>query len=360
MPEPIENRNVTKLRPLLLPRALKQSLPLGGAAAERVRCTRRAIRDVLHARDPRRMLVVVGPCSIHDPEAALEYAERLRPLAEETAGELVVVMRNYFEKPRTTVGWKGFLNDPHLDGSCDVAEGIRRARELLLGIHERGIACATEFLDPVTPQYLADLISWAAIGARTTESQTHREMASGLSMPVGCKNGTDGSLETAVNAMTSARQGHSFFGIDAEGRASVVQTRGNPDLHLVLRGGRHGSNYSPRDVARAKSLLCGKGAARAVMVDCSHDNSGQEHARQGAVCRAVLEQVRAGEPALMGLLLESHLEAGRQDWQPGARLRHGVSITDACIGFQETQELLRDAAAAVRERSVQPTPAPAI
>ncbi len=348
MTEPIEDRNVAALRPLRPPRELKAELPLGAAQADVVRGARSAIRDVLHGRDRSRLVVVVGPCSIHDPEAALEYAARLRPLADEHADALVLLMRTYFEKPRTTVGWKGFLNDPHLDGSCDVAEGIRRARELLLAILGLGVPCATELLDPVTPQYLADCVAWAAIGARTSESQTHREMASGLSMPVGFKNGTDGWLEGAANAMTAARRPHSFLGVDAEGRASVVQTRGNPDGHLVLRGGRAGTNYSPDDVARAAASVRDQDVARAVMVDCSHGNSGKDPARQVEVCRAVLEQLRAGQPALLGLLLESNLEAGSQVWSPGAKLRRGVSITDACIGFQETEALLREMARVVR------------
>jgi 3-deoxy-7-phosphoheptulonate synthase len=315
---------------------------------------RGAIRDVLHGRDPRRLVVVVGPCSIHDPELALEYAERLRPLARELEGELVVVMRTYFEKPRTALGWKGFLNDPRLDGSCDVAEGIRRARALLLELGERGLACATELLDPITPQYLADLISWAAIGARTSESQTHREMASGLSMPVGFKNGTDGYLDAAAHALAAARQRHAFLGVDLYGRAAVVHTRGNPDGHLVLRGGRGGPNHGPEHVARAAALGRAQGIARPVMVDCSHGNSERDPRRQAEVCRAVLAQVRAGERALMGLLLESHLEEGSQPFAPGRPLARGVSITDPCIGMAETEPLLREIAAAVRAAAAPP------
>jgi 3-deoxy-7-phosphoheptulonate synthase len=349
MQEPIENRNVEALRPLQPPSAVKRELPLTEAAAHTVEGARGAIREVLHARDPKRLVVVVGPCSIHDPEQALEYARRLRPLATAHQRELVLVMRTYFEKPRTTVGWKGFLNDPHLDGSCDVAEGIRLGRGLLLQILALGIPCATELLDPVTPQYLADCISWAAIGARTSESQTHREMASGLSMPVGFKNGTDGTVTGAANALISARRPHSFFGVDAEGRASVVQTRGNADIHLVLRGGRDGPNYAPQHVTEAARSVEGEDVPRPVMVDCSHDNSAKDHARQGLVVRSILEQVRAGQPALMGLLVESNLRPGSQKWTPGARLEPGVSITDACIGFEETEALLAEAAAAVRE-----------
>ncbi|MEN8184417.1 MAG: 3-deoxy-7-phosphoheptulonate synthase [Myxococcota bacterium] len=352
MQEPIEDRNVVQLRPLRSPRGVKSDEPPTPRAVRIVGRTRAAISDILHGQDPRRLVVVVGPCSIHDADQALEYAERLLPVARACTDELLVVMRTYFEKPRTTVGWKGFLNDPHLDGSCDVGEGLRLARRLLLEIHEIGVPCATELLDPVTPQYLADLVSWAAIGARTSESQTHREMASGLSMPVGFKNGTDGSLESAVNAMTSARAAHSFLGIDPYGRAGVVHTRGNSAGHVVLRGGRGGPNYGPAHVARAAELCRKHDLARPVMVDCSHDNSGQDPTRQPAVCRALLEQV--GDPALMGVLLESHLRPGRQDFAPGAPLEHGVSITDGCIGFEETATLLYELAEAVRCASPRP------
>jgi 3-deoxy-7-phosphoheptulonate synthase len=345
---------VASLRPLRSPRTVRRELPRTERAARRVASTRQAIRDVLHGRDPRRLVVVVGPCSIHDAGLALEYAERLRPLAREHEGELLVVMRAYFEKPRTALGWKGFLNDPRLDGSCDVAEGIARARRLLLELHERGVACATELLDPITPQYLADLVSWAAIGARTSESQTHREMASGLSMPAGFKNGTDGHLDAALHALAAAREPHAFLGVDLYGRAAVVHTRGNRDGHLVLRGGRSGPNYGPQDVAQAAAAGRAGGIARPVMVDCSHGNSGRDHRRQGAVCRAVLEQVRAGETGLMGLLLESHLEEGSQPFAPGGPLRPGVSITDPCIGMAETERLLHEIAAAVREAAARP------
>jgi 3-deoxy-7-phosphoheptulonate synthase len=344
--QPIDDRNVVLLQPLRSPRGLKADLPLTPRATRVVARARDAVRDVLHGRDARRLVVIVGPCSIHDHGQALEYAERLLPLARAHADELLVLMRTYFEKPRTTVGWKGFLNDPHLDGSCNVAEGLHCARQLLLEIHELGLPCATELLDPVTPQYLADLVSWAAIGARTSESQTHREMASGLSMPVGFKNGTDGSLEGAINAMTAARGPHTFLGIDLYGRAGVVHTRGNQDGHVVLRGGRSGPNYEAAHVARAHELCQKHDLVRPVLVDCSHDNSGQDHTRQGAVCREVVRQ--AGAPGLMGVLLESHLHPGRQAFAPGAELEHGVSITDACIGFEETGRLLAELADAVR------------
>jgi 3-deoxy-7-phosphoheptulonate synthase len=293
--------------------------------------------------------VIVGPCSIHDPDAALEYGERLARAAERHQGELIVVMRTFFEKPRTTVGWKGLINDPHLDGSCDVGAGLALARGLLLELAGRGLACASEILDPFTPQFVADLLAWGGIGARTVESQTHRQLASGLSLPVGFKNGTHGGLESACNAMIAASHPHSFLGITPDGRSAVVTTTGNPDRHLVLRGGGGGSNYDAETVARAAALVADQGIARPVMVDCSHDNSGKDAARQGEVCRAVLSQIRDGRPgALLGLMLESFLEPGRQTWRRGEKLVRGLSITDACIGWPETEALLEEIAASLR------------
>ncbi len=347
--EPIEDRNLAALRRLPAPRAVKERLPLSEAAAATVLTGRRAVRDILHGRDVRRLLAIVGPCSIHDPAAALEYAHRLRPLAAEVDDAVVVVMRTYFEKPRTTVGWKGLINDPHLDGSRDVPAGLELARRLLLEINALGLPCATELLDPIVPQYIADLLAWVAIGARTTESQTHREMASGLSMPVGFKNGTDGGIKVALQAMISASHPHSFLGIDADGGVAVVETTGNPDRHLVLRGGAHDANYGPAAIAAAAALLVPEGSERPIMVDCSHDNSSKDHNRQPAVARAVLAQVRAGNQRINGLMVESNLQPGRQDWIPEQPLAYGVSITDACIGWDDTEALLRDMAAAVRE-----------
>jgi 3-deoxy-7-phosphoheptulonate synthase len=352
--EAIEDRNLRGIRPLPAPRELKARLPLSPRAAETVSAARAAIRAAIHGRDAR-LVVIAGPCSIHDPDAALDYAARLRGLADELAGELLVVMRTYFEKPRTTVGWKGLINDPHLDGSCDVVAGLEIARRLLLRIDELGVPCASEVLDPFTPQFTADLLAWAAIGARTSESQTHRELASGLSTPIGFKNATSGDLEAARNAMVSAGHPHSFLGIDAEGRSAVVSTTGNPDCHVVLRGGGGRTNHGREDVARALALVADLDVARPVMVDCSHDNSAKDHMRQGAACREVLAQVRDGRTGILGLLLESNLEPGRQAWKPGAALRRGVSITDACIGWEETVELLREAAACVR--AARPRPA---
>jgi 3-deoxy-7-phosphoheptulonate synthase len=346
MHEQLENRNLSEVRPLIPPKQAKAMLPTSATAAEVVLRTRRAIRDVLHGRDRRRLVVIVGPCSLHDPEVALDYAERLHRATAGSEADLVVLMRAYFEKPRTTVGWKGLINDPHLDGSCEVAEGLVMARQLLLRINEMGLPCATEVLDPVTPQYTADLLSWAAIGARTTESQTHREMASGLSMPVGFKNGTDGSLKVALDAMISASHPHSFVGINADGLTSVIKARGNPDRHLVLRGGGGSSNYGPAEVAHAAQAATG--IARGVLVDCSHDNSGKDHTRQAPICREVLGQFQGGQNALMGLLIESNLRPGRQSWREGAPLEYGVSITDACIGWEETETLLGEITESVR------------
>ncbi len=340
----LEDRNLVGIEMLPAPSELKIQHPISGAAAGVVLRARSAIRDVLHGRDRRRQIVVVGPCSLHDPEAALDYARRLLPLARELDDQLVILMRAYFEKPRTTVGWKGLVNDPHLDGSCRVAEGLAGARQLLLEINELGLPCATEFLDPISPQYMADAVSWAAIGARTSESQTHREMASGLSMPVGFKNGTDGDIAVATDAMTAASHPHSFLGIRADGTAAVVKTAGNPDTHVVLRGGRDGTNYDQKTVESVSRKL----GVRGVMIDCSHGNSRKDPARQGDVIREVTTQIRRGDSGILGVMIESHLHAGRQDWVAGRALDYGISITDACIGFDETEGLLRELASTVR------------
>ena len=324
MAERIENRNLRGIESLVSPGAVVAALPLSERAAATVRAARRAVRDVIHGVDSQRRIIIVGPCSIHDPDAALEYAERLVRVAAPLREHLVVVMRTYFEKPRTTIGWKGLVNDPHLDGSCDVEGGLAMARGLLLAINERGLPCGSEMLDPFTPQFLADLLSWASLGARTTESQTHRELASGLSMPVGFKNGTDGDLTGARNAMVAARHPHSFLGIDANGSAAVVRTAGNPDRHLILRGGRSGPNFSAEAVARAAAVVAGEKLARPVLVDCSHDNAGRDHTRQGAVCREVASQMRTGTGGVLGVMLESNLRPGQQEFRPGARLRRGV------------------------------------
>lgn len=340
----LEDRNLNAIEPLPTPADLKTSHPISTSAARVVLRARNSIRAVLHGRDRRRQVVIVGPCSLHDPEAAVAYARRLLPLARELDHELIVLMRTYFEKPRTTIGWKGLVNDPHLDGSCCVEEGLALARQLLLEINDLGLPCATEFLDPVTPQYLADAVSWAAIGARTTESQTHREMASGLSMPVGFKNGTDGSHSVAIEGMVSAAHPHSFLGIDSHGTAAVVKTAGNPDTHVVLRGGRGMTNFDRESVEAVAARI----EKRGVMIDCSHGNSRKDPALQSEVLREVACQIQNGAQGILGVMLESQLEEGRQDWAPGKPLRFGLSITDACIGFEETDGLLRELAAAIR------------
>ena len=337
---PIDNQHVIEIKALPSPREIKTALPITEAAAALVVETRAAIRRILHGQDQDRLLVIVGPCSSHDPEAAFEYANKLKPIAQALSDRLLIVMRTYFEKPRTTIGWKGLINDPHLDGTCDIATGMERARTILLKINQAGMPCATELLDPISPQYLADLISWAAIGARTTESQTHREIASGVSMPVGFKNGTEGSLQVAVNAMTSARAPHHFVGINADGQTSIIKTMGNPDRHIVLRGGGGKTNYDAEHVGRTEAAVAGEGIARPIMIDCSHDNSSKDHRRQSHVAREVLRQFREGRQSIMGLMLESNLNPGKQTWKQGTPLTYGVSITDACLGWAETETLL--------------------
>ncbi|MBL9090705.1 MAG: 3-deoxy-7-phosphoheptulonate synthase [Planctomycetaceae bacterium] len=338
--------HIRSLVPLTPPQKLIDEFPLTEKAAKTVVEGREAVRRILAGED-RRMLVVVGPCSIHDERAALEYAERLRAVAERLSDRLFIVMRVYFEKPRTTVGWKGLINDPHLDGSFDIPEGLRRARKLLLQINEMGLPAATEMLDPVTPQYTADLVTWASIGARTTESQTHRQMASGLSMPVGFKNATDGNLQIAIDAMYSARAQHSFLGTDVAGRLCIVNTTGNPLGHIILRGGRTGTNYDPQTVQDAVAGMTKAGLAPNVMIDCSHANSEKDHRKQEGVWNNVLEQRAAGATNIIGLMLESNLHEGQQKLTADlSQLKYGVSITDACLGWEKTEELLEAAAAA--------------
>jgi 3-deoxy-7-phosphoheptulonate synthase len=345
------NLRVQRIEPLASPAELKRELPLPEASAAFVAQTRREIEAVLRGEDPR-LLAIVGPCSIHDPAAALEYAGRLLGLRARLGEELLVCMRVYFEKPRTTVGWKGLINDPHLDGSCDVGEGLRRARKLLLDLAALGMPAAIETLDPVAPQYLADLVSWTAIGARTTESQTHREMASGLSMPVGFKNGTDGGLQIAIDGMQAARAPHSFIGIDEDGRAGVVRTTGNAYAHLVLRGGRGRPNYREADVVTASDQLRAAGQNPRVLIDCSHDNSGKNHENQPMVLREIARQIEAGSQRILGVMLESHLVAGRQELVAGRTLTYGQSITDACLAFETTEALLHDLADVCRAARV--------
>jgi 3-deoxy-7-phosphoheptulonate synthase len=339
----IENLHIAALQPLSPPQAVKAELPESPAALETVLQGRSTIQQILAGKDPR-LLIVIGPCSIHDPAAALEYAQRLSKVAKDLAPVAAVVMRVYFEKPRTTIGWKGLINDPHLDGSCDVESGLKIARKLLSQINELGIPAATEFLDPIIPQYIADLVSWAAIGARTTESQTHRELASGLSMPVGFKNGTDGSLQVAIDAMIAAQNQHSFLGIDQKGATCIVRTQGNPWGHVVLRGGRNGSNYDAESLQRAAGELEKHSVSTKLMIDCSHANSGKQFARQEIVWDAVLAQKVSGNRNIMGIMVESHLQEGSQPIKSRAELQYGVSITDSCLGWETTERLLRKTA----------------
>jgi 3-deoxy-7-phosphoheptulonate synthase len=331
-------REIVRLQP---PDRLKAQLPIPDASTAAVAQSRQAVMRILRQED-RRLLVVVGPCSIHDAKGALEYARRLSALRQEFAGQMEIVMRVYFEKPRTTVGWKGLINDPHLDNTQDIETGLRIARGLLLEITAMGLPTATEFLDPIIPQYTADLITWAAIGARTTESQTHRELASGLSMPVGFKNATDGSMQTAVDAMCSARAPHSFLGIDQEGFTAIVRTTGNPDGHIVLRGGRLHTNYDAESIREAEKRLREAGLPPVLMVDCSHANSGKQPARQEDVWHSIIEQRVAGTTSLIGTMIESYLQEGNQPI-PANRLdlRYGVSITDACLSWETTERMLR-------------------
>ena len=310
--------------------------------------SRAAVERILSGED-RRLLIVVGPCSIHDHKGALEYAGRLQELAHRVADKLLLVMRVYFEKPRTIVGWKGLINDPHLDDTFDIAVGLRMARELLLEITGRGLPAATEMLEPITPQYIADLITLASIGARTTESPTHRQMASGLSMPVGYKNGTDGGLQVAIDAMQSARHAHSFLGIDPEGKTCIVQTAGNPSGHVILRGGHSGPNYTSEHLRAARERLQASGLPGMLLVDCSHANSSKDHRRQSIVWRDVIGQRVLGDESIMGLMLESHLFPGNQKLTRDlTQLKYGVSITDACIGWEETESLILEAHAQLK------------
>jgi 3-deoxy-7-phosphoheptulonate synthase len=337
------NLRIRSLEPLVPPARLSALLPLDAAATRTIVAGRQAVERILAGEDSR-LMAIVGPCSIHDLDAARDYASRLRTIATRVEDRLLVVMRVYFEKPRTTVGWKGLINDPHLDDSFDVAAGLRLARGLLLEIARMGLPAATEFLEPITPQYIADTIVLGAIGARTTESPTHRQMASGLSMPVGFKNSTDGSLQAAVDAMQSARVSHSFLGIDNDGGTCVVSTTGNPWGVLMLRGGRSGSNYSPEILHEARAKLEAAGLPPCVIVDCSHANSGKDHRRQSIVWRDVLAQRVAGDRSIVGLMLESNIHAGSQPFQSDrTQLQYGVSVTDGCIGWEETEQLLLEA-----------------
>jgi 3-deoxy-7-phosphoheptulonate synthase len=348
----LEDLNVAGFEPMPTPADVKARLPLSEAAAATVAQGRRAIVEILERRDPR-LMVVVGPCSIHDPRAALDYARRLHALAQELSDTLLLVMRVYFEKPRTVAGWKGYINDPAMDDSFRIDQGMRLARELLLAITELGLPTATEALDPLSPQYLGDLVSWYAIGARTTESQTHREMASGLSAPVGFKNGTDGGLEVAINAVRSAATAHSFLGIDERGETAIVRTRGNRHGHVVLRGGGGRPNYDTVSVRLAETALAKAGLPANLVIDCSHANSMKDPALQPLVFHDCVHQILEGNRSIVGLMLESHLEAGNQSIpQDLAQLRYGVSVTDACIDWPTTEQTLRRAAQDLRARGL--------
>jgi len=337
------NLRIRSLEPLVPPSRLSALLPVDEAALRTIVTGRQAVEAILSGDDPR-LMAVVGPCSIHDPEAARDYAARLHGLAARVADRLLVIMRVYFEKPRTTVGWKGLINDPHLDDSFDVSAGLRLGRTLLIDIARLGLPTATEFLEPITPQYIADTIVLGAIGARTTESPTHRQMASGLSMPVGFKNSTDGSLQAAIDAMLAARTPHSFLGIDNDGGTCVVSTTGNPWGVLMLRGGRSGSNYSPEVMHEARTKMEKAGLPARIIVDCSHANSGKDPTRQSIVWHDVLAQRAAGDRSIVGMMLESNIHPGSQAVQADrSKLAYGVSITDACIGWEETEQLLLEA-----------------
>lgn len=338
---PTYNLHVKETVRLIPPRALKAEQPMTDESNTTVVSGRKAIARILEQLD-RRLLVVVGPCSIHDTAAALEYASRLNALRKELEDHLCIVMRVYFEKPRTTIGWKGLINDPLLDGTYDIENGLKKARALLLEITGMGLPAATEFLDPIVPQYIADLVSWAAIGARTTESQTHREMASGLSMPVGFKNGTDGSLQIAIDAMRAAMTPHSFLGIDQDGVTSIIRTTGNPDGHVVLRGGRLRTNYDAESIREAAADLAKAGLPSVLMVDCSHANSGKQHARQEEVWNSIIQQRASGTRLIIGAMVESNLCEGSQAIPKNlSELRYGVSVTDACVGWEVTERMLR-------------------
>jgi 3-deoxy-7-phosphoheptulonate synthase len=336
---PTDDLRIKGYKPLIAPKRLKQQIPIIAEANETVVWGRQSIENILLKKD-HRLLVIVGPCSIHDEKAALEYAARLNKLRKQVAGTLFVVMRVYFEKPRTTLGWKGMISDPYLDGTCDMMTGLRKARRLLVQINAMGLPAATEMLDTITAQYVADLVSWSAIGARTTESQTHRELASGLSMPVGFKNSTNGNLSSAINALMAARSPQSFLGIDQEGKTCVVITTGNPRVHIVLRGGKR-PNYDPISLEEARLKLIEKALPQTIMVDCSHANSMKKYQGQAVVWKNVIGQYLAGNEALIGLMLESNLHEGNQPFYSDASsLKYGVSITDECISWETTEQLL--------------------
>nr|ELR5252736.1 3-deoxy-7-phosphoheptulonate synthase [Providencia rettgeri] len=337
----LNNVNIQDEQVLITPESLKQKYPLSHSSLHTIATSRQVIADIIHQRDPR-LLVVCGPCSIHDVDAAIEYGERLKKLAEELSDSLYIVMRVYFEKPRTTVGWKGLISDPFMDGSFEMEKGLHIARDLLTSLVNMGLPLATEALDPNNPQYLGDLFSWSAIGARTTESQTHREMASGLSMPVGFKNGTDGSLSTAINALKAAAMPHRFMGINQSGQVCLLHTKGNSNGHVILRGGKK-PNYEAEDIAACEVEMKKAGLAPSLMVDCSHGNSNKDYRRQPQVVDSIIEQIVNGNESITGIMLESHINEGNQtSEQARDMMKYGVSVTDACINWQTTETVLRN------------------
>lgn len=339
-----DNIHIKSFKPLSSPKLVREDLPQPPAVEQLVLETRNAVQKILVHQDPR-CLAVIGPCSVHDSQAALEYAAKLKALQAEVTDHVLLIMRAYFEKPRTTLGWKGMIYDPHMDGSYDIEEGLRRARRVLLGITELGVPTATEFLDPIVPQYTADLVSWAAIGARTTESQIHRQMVSGLSMPIGFKNATDGNLQSAIDAIKAASSGHSFMGIDRNGQVVIAETRGNRYGHVVMRGGKEGPNYGEEYVAFTEALLRRAQIDNGLLIDCSHDNSNKDYRLQGKVCRDVVRQRNQGNSRIVGVMMESFLQEGKQAFDRPENLQYGVSVTDSCLGWDETETLVRELAA---------------
>ncbi len=346
---PVENANIAEIRPLITPAQLKAEMPLSAAARVSVVTGRQTIRNILDGQD-HRLFIVIGPCSIHDPKAAHEYAKRLKALSDEVSDTLYLVMRVYFEKPRTTVGWKGLINDPDMNDSFDIEKGLHIGRRLLLDLNEMGLPCATEALDPNSPQYLQDLIAWSAIGARTTESQTHREMSSGLSSPVGFKNGTDGGMTVAINAMQAVKSGHSFLGLNEQGQVAVIRTRGNPYAHVVLRGGNGKPNYDATSVQQTEAALHKAGVSGKIMIDASHANSNKDPYLQPLVLENVTQQILDGNRSIVGLMVESHLKGGRQDIPDDlSQLQYGQSVTDGCIDWDTTEAALRKMHTALRD-----------
>jgi 3-deoxy-7-phosphoheptulonate synthase len=344
-----DDLRIDQLRPLIPPAIIMEEIPVTDDQTQLISSAREGAARIIDGEDDR-LVIVVGPCSVHDPKAGLAYAERLKPVADRLSGDLQIIMRTYFEKPRTTVGWKGLINDPNLDGSFSINQGLRIARTFLKDVVDIGVPTATEFLDPITPQFVADLVAWGAIGARTTESQVHRELASGLSMPVGFKNGTTGDTQIAVDAVRAAAHPHHFLSVTKQGLAAIVQTRGNQSCHVILRGGSNGPNYDAGSVEKALAVLNKAGISRGLMIDCSHANSSKDHNNQPKVAAAIGEQVAAGSRGIIGVMIESFIEPGRQDASPGKPLCFGQSITDACISFDQTVPVLEGLAASVRAR----------